>query len=545
MSGRQREGFADRTTRAVLGVDALIDRLDPDSERARRAGATPRRFGPDQLAARRRTVERLEETETWADAHPDALADARRALARLPDIRPLTSRIAQTGASSNPRNATDPLRNSELFQFKQFFYFARKLLDTAERPAAAFELSRNWKSRLADLSETIHPGGGGSPRFRLSGRLDSDLDRALDEKSEIEAMLRDLREPLEEAVGEEFDGQFALDGTFRPAASDSPERLEADDALEQVDGEWQIADEELRRLEDRLGSLEDRLDEIEQRVRRELTDRLAGRVDWLEQLARRLTRLDLAFAKVRLRRDLDGCWGEASTAPGNRHVAEIEQGRLPGLRELDGETPQAIDFELGEPPAVVTGPNMGGKSSLLALVGLCQWCAQHAIPVPADAFAFRPVERIVYVGSEEPAALDASEGLSAFGREIRRLVEWRERTAAPTLWLLDEIGRGTHPEDGARLANRIIGELHEAGHYVLAATHFPEVAAAEPSDARQIRGIVDPETLEDALDADATLDQIERTLREAMDFQPTDRQTGEVPRGARIVARALGLDDRG
>lgn len=548
MTTRERERFVDAATRTVLGADAYLGRLDPDSDRGREALEAPRSFGLDHRAAWQQTIGRLEETERWLEDHPDAHRDARRALAKLPDIRPVASRLS---AYRSERTDTAPLRTSELFQLKQFTYFGQQILQAVEGLAADFEMPAAWSDRLAGLSETIHPGGAETPRYHLAGGLDAELQATLDEKTELEEKLRRTREPLEEAVLDTFDGSFALDGGYRPGTEDEVADLSESDLLEQVDGDWRLADDEVRRLEAELDGLRKELDDIEHRVRGELTEDVAGRVEWLERVADGLCELDVALAKVRLRRELGGCWGDwqATARPENasneasRGALQIDRGRHPGLAAVVGEREvQAIDVELGERPAVVTGPNMGGKSSLLVLVGLCQWCAQHAMPVPAEAFTFRPVESVVYVGSEEPSALDAAEGLSAFGREIRRLVDFRDRSTPPTLWLLDEIGRGTHPEDGADLANRVTGELYEAGHRVLAATHFPDVAAADRHDARQIRGIVAPDALEASLDPDATLEQMERRLREAMDFQPVDTDAADVPRGAKIVARALGLN---
>lgn len=556
MTSRDRERFVDAATRTVLGVDAYLGRLDPDSDRGREALEAPRGFGPDQRATWQQTVGRLEKTERWLENRADAHRDVRRALAKLPDLRPVASRLS---TYRGDRTDTAPLRTSELFQLKQFAYFGQRILEAAEGLAADFEMRADWSDRLAAHSETIHPGGHETPRYHLAGGLDAELQATLDEESELEDEFRRTREPLEDDVLDNFDGSFALDGTYRPGPGDETAELDASDLLEQVDGDWRLADDEVRQLGAELDGLREELDDIEHRVRGELTDEMASRVEWLERVADGFCELDVALAKVRLRRALGGCWGDWQTAaePPSRQaakhqtaskntrriVARIDRGRDPGLATAVGEREvQAIDFEFGECPAVLTGPNMGGKSSLLVLVGLCQWCAQHAMPVPAETFAFRPVEEIVYVGSEEPSALDAAEGLSAFGREIRRLVDFRERATSPTLWLLDEIGRGTHPEDGADLANRVIGALHEAGHRVLAATHFPDVAAAEPHDARQIRGIVDPEALEESLDTDAPLEQMERRLREAMDFQPVDTDAADVPRGAKIVARALGLN---
>jgi 5-formyltetrahydrofolate cyclo-ligase len=183
---------------------------------------------------------------------------------------------------------------------------------------------------------------------------------------------------------------------------------------------------------------------------------------------------------------------------------------------------------------------MGGKSKALVLVGLCQWCAQHALPVPAEAFDFKPLHHLVYVGSEQPQQTDEFQGsgLSAFAREIRRIVRGLDHSA-PTGWLLDEIGRGTHPGDGADLLIDLLARLADDGHRALAASHFPALAALEDVQHLQIRGLSPDVDLARIFD-DAT--DIDRALRRALDHQPHEVATGSVPRDARRVAGALGLE---
>ncbi|MFB6375912.1 MAG: hypothetical protein ABEN55_22980 [Bradymonadaceae bacterium] len=533
---------------------------EPETAPGRRAIEAPASYGPDDRAQWTTEMAALQATERWLDNHADAHEDVRRALARSPDIGPVAARIdARSGG---------PLRESDLFQLKQFAYFGRRALSAAEGLVAEYDAPANMPDYLDDISRTIHPGAADSPQFHLSRRLDEDLAAALDRRDELREALRTTREPLEEAVVDRLGGSFDLQGRYRPGdATDEAELVETDD-LTREDGLWRLSSREVVELEEKLADLDSDIEAIERRIRRELTDRLVAHVDRLVRIGETLRDLDVRLAKVRLGRSLDGCWAHwradepssssaveqktsEQTASGQNTVSEttsdgvvgLEGGREPRLAEIVGESEvQPIDFELGERPAVITGPNMGGKSSLLRLAGLCLWCAQHAMPVPANGFGFRPVHGIRYVGSEEPTALDADEGLSSFGREIRRLVDTRESCEAPTLWLLDEVGRGTHPEDGAALAIDVIERLHDEGHDVLAATHFPDVAAHEAFALFQIRGIVDPDLLDEQLDGTRTVEQMEEVLREAMDFQPDAAEAGSVPRGARIVARALGLD---
>jgi len=220
------------------------------------------------------------------------------------------------------------------------------------------------------------------------------------------------------------------------------------------------------------------------------------------------------------------------------------EGRDPRQVDRIGDEVQAIDVTLDEAVTVVLGPNMGGKSALLKLVGLCQFCGQAALPIPATSCAFGLVGGLVYVGSEESGGAAEQEGLSSFGREVRRLVaHWEGR--APRVWLLDELGRGTHPGEGARFARGVIQARESAGDRVVAATHFPEIAAVEGVARLRIRGLqVSDEALREALSGLDAQDvgQLTAALRTLMDYRPQPSRATDVPRDAWRVARALGLE---
>ena len=535
MTTSEQTSLVDAATATVLGVGAYRERLDPDSDAGGRLAGNLQTYRRDDREAWLAEIERLETLERWVDDSPDRHAEVRRSLERLPSIAAEVRRLDE-----GPE--TRPLREPELFAVKQFLYFGSRILRAAEELVAELGRPLRWRVRLDALSNEIHPGRDDTPRFHLAGELSPELADLLEQKSDIQEELTVIRERVEEKIVSRLGGSFDLEGRYLPGGLSESE-LESSEELERGDDGWRPASAELSRKRGELEAVRERLGEVEREVRAELTEAVAEEAEWLESVTGFLAELDFGLARVRLRRRVEGCWGTWRGADEDAGTM-LSQGREPRVERLaarQGHAVQPVDFELSGPPAVVTGPNMGGKSALLALVGLAQWCLQHAMPVPAASFESSPVCAICYVGSEEPGARDASEGLSSFGREVRRIVELRESSEAPSLWLLDEVGRGTHPEDGAELAIDVLENLHRRGHRVLAATHFPAVAAHQAFEAFRIRGIVDTDALEEALAGADTLDEIEVALRSAMDFQPV-ASDGSVPRDARIVARALGLE---
>jgi DNA mismatch repair ATPase MutS len=145
------------------------------------------------------------------------------------------------------------------------------------------------------------------------------------------------------------------------------------------------------------------------------------------------------------------------------------------ILEQKGQSFTPVSFRLNQGISLLTGPNMGGKTVALSTAGLLQSLAQYSMPVPAQTFRFRPVERIRFVGGDLQSVED---GLSTFGGEVVRLAEVLKemQDSGTTLLLLDEVGRATNPMEGEALAVGLARYLHETNAMVLFATHYAGVA---------------------------------------------------------------------
>lgn len=510
--------FTDETTRRVIGATDVIESLSPSGAWGQRLGAFPRVYLAHDEAAWREEQARLREVEAWLN---DAvLAKAGAAFAQLPALeRPLLM-----------LEAGDILDEVALFEVKRFLYWATTVIALCGDTIRT--IGTDWGARLRALMETIHPERQATPRFFLAAQLDERLAAARQEVKRVRREERTARTAVEQQLLAELGGKFDVHGRFVPPSAPSPLR---DPRLRAVGGgKYEVIDAALDALANEVAAVTDFCWDIEIEVRQSLSDRLRSEVGLLIDTRDALGELDERCARVVLRREWGGCWPEwgESTA--------IDAGRHPRLlATVAPDAVQPISITLDVRPAVVTGPNMGGKSMLLELVGLCQWCAQHAYPVPAAHYVFCPVERIAYVGPEEGDI--GPSGLSSFAREVRRVVEQGE-SKAPVLWLLDEFGRGTHPEEGASLARDFIAARSRRGDRVIAATHFPALASMPSAAHFRIAGISHPEALQQLRSGDDV--DLEAALRAAMDYRPLPRSLDEtaVPRDARLVAFALGLD---
>jgi DNA mismatch repair protein MutS2 len=208
------------------------------------------------------------------------------------------------------------------------------------------------------------------------------------------------------------------------------------------------------------------------RVLQALTDAVREALPELEALVDDMGRLDLAFARAELAEAME------ATEPvvGDERIAEIMGARNPLLLAQAWQTPERpvvpMDLRLGgdKPLLVITGPNAGGKTVALKTLGLCCLMAQSGLHVPAREGARLPLLSAIFaiIGDDQSVA----ENLSTFSAFVKQLREALEQVDGRSLLLLDELGAGTDPDEGAALAQAVLEELGERGALCVASTHL-------------------------------------------------------------------------
>ncbi len=212
--------------------------------------------------------------------------------------------------------------------------------------------------------------------------------------------------------------------------------------------------------------------EIE-RILRALSRSVGDQADELSSTVEGLAELDLAQAKARLSADMRAVEPRLAWVP--RPPGE------PVLRLLDARHPLLgagvvpISLELGVDFDVLllTGPNTGGKTVALKTAGLLTLMAQSGLQIPAGEGSLVAVfERVqADIGDEQ----SIQQSLSTFSSHVTRIVGTLDTADSRSLVLLDELGAGTDPQEGAALARAVLGHLQERGAYVIATTHYPEL----------------------------------------------------------------------
>ena len=218
----------------------------------------------------------------------------------------------------------------------------------------------------------------------------------------------------------------------------------------------------------RIRELESEEHEEVERILRELTDQLRPHRDELLATLDALTELDSLFARARYAREF-GCG--AATLVSARDGFSILDGRHPLLLAQDQEVvPFDLAMESAERTLLVSGPNTGGKTVLLKAIGLVSAMMQAGIPAPVGAESRVPIYDDFYADIGDEQSIEAS--LSTFSAHLKNLAEILRLATRDSLVLVDELGSGTDPVEGAALGWAILEDLTRRGTSTVATTHL-------------------------------------------------------------------------
>ena len=204
------------------------------------------------------------------------------------------------------------------------------------------------------------------------------------------------------------------------------------------------------------------------RILSELSDRVGEAYYDLSNNQKLLTELDFIMAKGRLSQKMKA---EEPKIDRSGYLDLIDA-RHP---LLNMETVVPVSVELGKDyrTLVVTGPNTGGKTLTLKTIGLLCMMAQSGLHIPASSESRIPVYQYIFADIGDEQSIEQS--LSTFSSHMKNIVFVVQKADERTLVLLDELGAGTDPTEGAALAISILEELLSRGAYTVATTHYNEL----------------------------------------------------------------------
>jgi len=467
-------------------LDRVAARAGSELGRERVRGLRPgsdRAFLVDELA-------RVDETMAFFRAHPTWSPPV------VPDARPALRRLRVEG------NVLEPV---ELHSVGALLSSSRELHRalTDDEDVDDLDFLRVLAGRLHRDRELVK---------EIEKTVERDgtvLDSASDELRRVRRSLRDTRQMIVRKLEQLLDGL--------------PERIRVSDASVTVrDGRYVIPIRRegkshvggiihgesatgstlfveppvASRLMNQVKELEREEREEIQRILRGFSHRLRPDREELAETQDALVEFDALWARARTAAD----WRAAppELLPGDARELEVAGGRHPLLLEKDDHEVVPFDLRLDpdERAMVVSGPNTGGKTVFLKSMGLISLMAQSGVVPPVGPGTRLPVFDDVFadIGDEQSIA----ESLSTFSAHLENLKELLAGADARSLVLIDEMGTGTDPAEGAALARAILEELVERDALSLVSSHLGQLKHLD----REGSGIVnaslqfDPEAME-------------------------------------------------
>ncbi|WP_416353103.1 endonuclease MutS2 [Agrilactobacillus fermenti] len=251
-----------------------------------------------------------------------------------------------------------------------------------------------------------------------------------------------------------------------------------------------IEPQSVMELNNRLRQLQMQEAQEVQRILAELSEALVPYLRELGENSTILGHLDLINAKARFAHDMH------ATRP---WISENNEVNLKHARHplIDPQKVVPNDIYIGKDfqCIVVTGPNTGGKTITLKTLGLLQLMAQSGLFIPAGEESEVGVFSDIFADIGDEQSIE--QNLSTFSSHMENIIDILNQVDDHGLVLLDELGAGTDPQEGASLAIAILDHLGQIGSYVVASTHYPEL---------KVYGYERPQTINASMEFDvATL----------------------------------------
>lgn len=205
-----------------------------------------------------------------------------------------------------------------------------------------------------------------------------------------------------------------------------------------------------------------------ERILRDLSQQIGGQQDILQENLSVLADFDFTFAKAKLAEDMDA-QQPVMNREGRAHLRQARHPLIPRDRVVP------IDIELGNAYTMllITGPNTGGKTVSMKTFGLLVLMAQSGCFLPTAPDSTLPVYQNIYADIGDEQSIEQS--LSTFSAHMTHIVDILSKVEADDLVLVDELGAGTDPEEGAALAMAILERLLAVKAATVATTHYSEL----------------------------------------------------------------------
>jgi DNA mismatch repair protein MutS2 len=480
-----------------IGAAWLESAIAPVGEFGRRVRRAERAFvSGDETRARSAIAAVVRAAQTLT---PETIENARRRIGAAPEPEALVTRAL----------AGDVLADDDFFELQRF-------LDASGGVRAALrELPpgiAGMPEPLEDLERALEPGRMPGGAFLLADAFDPQLRLARDQATLRRAALDTARAALSARVAGELGLEHLREGEFilmrEQVERGVPEGLRVvREAPTYLLCELILGPPEIEALA-ASETAEAAVAECEERLRARLTAFVLEAAARIVAACDALGALDSFLARVRFAQSYEAVEPEVVE---RGEPLEFEAARYLPLEERLAATErryEPISLSLAR-VAVVTGPNMGGKTAALRACGFLAACVARGVPVPACSARVPLFDEIDWIGI---GAMEETALLSSFGKELIELRALLERPPRAALVLIDEFARTTSPREGRALLVALLETLRTRGAHAFAATHLGGIAEAAGVDHYAIAGLRSAPARGEALGLDDALALVARAI---------------------------------
>jgi DNA mismatch repair protein MutS2 len=408
---------------------------------------------------------RLKQRQT-SEAKILLTADTPPSLQQLVDPRPLLDHVTQQGKILEPQELLDlQFLLATARQTKRFF---GRVVEQYPLLAALTEPMYFPESIERRIGQVVDPRGeikdSASPRLQeIRGELRQTRERV---RRRLDGHLTQHKEVVQEPLITLRNNRYVI-----PLRPDYQRLLRGIVHDHSSSGATVFVEPlDVLDLNNRLVELATAEDAEVHRILRQLTTEIWEAQAPIRHMADVLGEVDCILARARLSQMLD-CHEPAFSADGRivllqaRHPLLVEAAQGHG----DGLVPVTLTVDPEIRTLVITGPNTGGKTVLLKTIGLLTLMAQAGLHIPAEEGSTLALFRQVLVDSGDEQSI--AQNLSTFSGHLQHIVRFLHDAGAHALVLLDELGAGTDPAEGAALGIAILEQLYRQGAQTFVTTH--------------------------------------------------------------------------
>ncbi|MFA5577703.1 MAG: DNA mismatch repair protein MutS [Tissierellaceae bacterium] len=436
------------------------------------------------------------------------------------------------------------LTEVELFEIKNFLYLIRDLSGLMEKYQIPVFDDTDIRP-IGELEKILDPENTGTWTFYIYDAYSEELKGIRRKKQDLEKEIRREKKAVKEKIKEELGLNLRPDSSLVVSKDDREliEKIEASPYLNYVSETYMTVKfairpgEGLKTLENQLLLLRDREEREELRIREDLSKEIGKRNRAIYRNMGSIGRLDLLLSKVRFALEVRGVKPEIT----DRRIIKIEEGIHLKLEEILRAkelkfTPISLEIKSGV--TCITGANMGGKTISLKLLGLLSAMAQYGLFVPAKSMVYG-LNKFIISSIGDMQSVDS--GLSTFGGEVKIVQKAISMSHEKGLILIDELARGTNPEEGYAISRAIVSYLRDRDSISLLTTHYDNIANLEGLVHLQVIGLsrLDFEKLALEISKDDKMEIINKYMDYRLKL--VDKDTA-IPKDALNIARIMGLE---